>query len=106
MYSLQQDFDIINGNWVPIVIVSSGSEMDFSSGTVFRDTTESQQITYYCESTPYRVFVPGEQGSDKYYYWFVMISKETLIDNSEEIEALKAQMDIILGVSEEDENAV
>ena len=93
MYSLQQDFDVVNGRWVPIVILSSDSAMDFSGGTVFKDTNDFQKITYYCEPTPYRVFVPGEQGSDKYYYWFIVLSKETLIDNSNEIDSLKTRLE-------------
>lgn len=98
LYTVRQDFDYLNGSWVPIVIISTDEDMDFSAGTVFKIEEGPIKKTYYCEAKPYREFTPGID-SLQYHYWFVMLSKETILDTTEELKArMEASESAILGL--------
>ena len=74
----------LNNVWTEILIVSSGTEQTFTS------IIEDGDRRYYV--TPYRNFI--EDG--KYYYWFIINSKEVVnAELKQQITELQSQIDAL-----------
>ena len=74
----------LNNVWTEILIISSDTEQTFTS------IIEDGDRRYYV--TPYRNFV--EDG--KYYYWFIINSKEVVnAELKQQITALQSQIDAL-----------